>query len=380
MTNMDQHLPSTDCHRLRVELGERSYPILIGTNLCDAFSSHFEAVLTGNRHAIVVYDRQVATVADSICRQLRCDDRRISRIEVASGEQSKSVESLQRIWRQMLHERTDRGSAVVAVGGGVIGDLAGFAAASFARGIPLVQVPTTLLSQVDSSVGGKTGINLPEAKNIVGAFWQPSLVVIDTKTLETLPRREYISGLAEVVKYGVILLPELFEFLEQNVEAVLQREPQAVAHIILQSCLAKAQVVQEDERETGGLRAILNYGHTFAHAIEATAGYGRWLHGEAVAIGMHMAAHLARQLGRVDEPWIQRQARLLGLLHLPFLLPEADGEVLWRAMQHDKKTLHAVLRFVLPCSRLGKVELVSGIDQQQVTTAIRHASQDTLKL
>jgi 3-dehydroquinate synthase len=372
----EQNEYASHVHELRVELAERSYPILIGAGLCDEFARHFQNRCANNRHAIIVYDQQIAALAQSIGRQLEGSDRRVSLIDVPSGEQSKSVDSLQSLWQRMLHERTDRGSVVVAVGGGVIGDLAGFAAASYARGIPLVQVPTTLLSQVDSSVGGKTGINLPAAKNIVGAFWQPSLVVIDTQTLQTLPDREYISGLAEVVKYGVILLPELFEFLEQNAEQVLERKPQALAYIVRQSCLAKAQVVQEDERETGGRRAILNYGHTFAHAIEATAGYGRWLHGEAVAMGMHMAAHLARLLGRVDEAWVGRQAQLLKRLRLPWLLPDADEPTLWAAMQHDKKVMHAALRFVLPIGNLGKVELVSGISQQQVYQAIRSASQE----
>jgi 3-dehydroquinate synthase len=372
----EQNEYASHIHELRVELAERSYPILIGAGLCDEFARHFQSRFADNRHAIIVYDQQIAGLAQSIGRQLEGSDRRVSLMDVPSGEQSKSVDSLQSLWQRMLHQRTDRGSVVVAVGGGVIGDLAGFAAASYARGIPLVQVPTTLLSQVDSSVGGKTGINLPAAKNIVGAFWQPSLVVIDTQTLQTLPDREYISGLAEVVKYGVILLPELFEFLEQTAEQVLERKPQAMAHIVRQSCLAKAQVVQEDERETGGRRAMLNYGHTFAHAIEATEGYGRWLHGEAVAMGMHMAAHLARQLGRVDEAWVGRQAQLLKRLRLPWLLPDADGPTLWAAMQHDKKVMHAALRFVLPIGKLGKVELVSGISQQQVYQAIRAASQD----
>ena len=362
-------------HRLRVELAERSYSILVGENLCSEFAEHFGSVLADNRHAILIADQQVGHIAKKIRVQLEGTGRRVSWIEIPSGEQSKSVQCLQMIWQEMLKFRTDRGSVVVAVGGGVIGDLAGFAAASFARGIPLVQVPTTLLSQVDSSVGGKTGINLPEAKNCVGAFWQPSLVVIDTQTLTTLPQREYISGLAEVVKYGVILLPELFDYLETNADRIVRRDSQVLAHIILQSCLAKAKVVQEDERETSGRRAILNYGHTFAHAIEATAGYGRWLHGEAVAIGMHSAAHLARLLGRVDKQWVARQADLLGRLGLPTTLPNADGQSLWQAMQHDKKVLNASLRFVLPSRCVGNVELVSGITQEQVISAIGLANQ-----
>lgn len=374
-TQPQQLHPANDFHHLRVELAERSYSIVIGQGLCGAFADHFGSVLGESRHAIIIADQQVSHIAQQIREQLEATGRRVSWIAIPSGELSKCVECLQMIWQEMLTARTDRGSVVVAVGGGVIGDLAGFAAATFARGIPLVQVPTTLLSQVDSSVGGKTGINLPEAKNIVGAFWQPSLVVIDLQTLNTLPRREYISGLAEVVKYGVILLSDLFVYLEQNADSILQRNPQTLAHILAQSCMAKAQVVQEDERETSGRRAILNYGHTFAHAIEATAGYGRWLHGEAVAIGMHNAAQLARLLGRVDQPWVVRQANLLERLGLPTTLPDADGPVLWEAMQHDKKVLHSSLRFVLPTHQLGRVELVSGVTQEQVIEAIGLANQ-----
>lgn len=359
---------------LRVELRERSYDILIGENLCSQFEKYFDSALNDCRHAVIVVDQNVDHLGEIIGEQLIHAGRRVSQIEVPSGEQSKSVESLQKIWQQMLKERTDRGSAVVAIGGGVVGDLAGFAAASYARGLCLVQVPTTLLSQVDSSVGGKTGINLPEAKNIVGAFWQPRLVVIDTLTLNSLPYREFVSGLAEVVKYGVILLPELFAYLEQNVSSIRERDSDTLAHIVRQSCWAKAQVVQEDERETSGRRAILNYGHTFAHAIEATAGYGRWLHGEAVSIGMNCAAHLAQILGRVDHHWVARQASLLQRLELPVTVTEANSELLWQAMQHDKKVVNSTLRFVLPSAEFGKVELVSGVTRDQAIEAIQRAS------
>ncbi len=293
-------------------------------------------------------------------------------IDVPSGESSKCISSIERLWCRMLADHTDRGSVVLAVGGGVVGDLAGFAAAGFARGIPLVQIPTTLLSQVDSSVGGKTGINLPGAKNIVGAFWQPSLVVVDTQSLATLPAREYVSGLAEVVKYGVILLPEFLAYLEQNVAAILSKQPAALSHIIAESCRAKAAVVQQDERETTGLRAILNYGHTFAHALESVCGYGTLFHGEAVSIGMHMAANLAQLMGRVDEDFVRRQQTLLEQLQLPTKSPHADPEELWLAMQHDKKVEHGALRFILP-SRIGHVELVPGVAKGLATAAIQAA-------
>lgn len=352
-----------------VELAERSYNIHIGESLATQLPPWLEHCLPKCRHAVLLVDANVEHIASVVTNTLTHAGFRLTHIGVPSGEGSKSLGVLERIWESMLHDHTDRGSAVVAIGGGVVGDLAGFAAASFARGLPLVQIPTTLLSQVDSSVGGKTGINLPGAKNIVGAFWQPSLVVIDTQSLKSLPRREFVSGLAEVVKYGMILLPELFEYLEQNAPAILTQDPAAIAHIVAQSCLAKAEVVRQDERETTGLRAILNYGHTFAHALETTSGYGTLLHGEAVAIGMHMAACLSEQLGRIDAGLVARQQRLLKLLELPTSFDAYDPDALWQAMQHDKKVEHGKLRFILP-DRMGHVELVAGIAHEQVVAAL----------
>jgi 3-dehydroquinate synthase len=359
---------------LRVELVERSYSIHIGHGILSDIAPYVVELFPHCQHVVVIHDQNISPIAQAVGRNLLAhSDRRVTAISVPSGEASKSVQDLQNIWNQMLAARTDRGSVVIAIGGGVVGDLAGFAAATYARGLPLIQIPTTLLSQVDSSVGGKTGINLPEAKNMVGAFWQPSLVVIDIETLDTLPRREYISGLAEVVKYGVILLPDLFMELEIHSGQILNRQPDRLIHLICESCRAKAMVVQDDERELTGRRAILNYGHTFAHAIEATQGYGRWYHGEAVAIGMNMAAHLALILGRVDQSFPARQSQLLQTLQLPVRLPSVDAELLWNAMQSDKKTHHGLLRFVLPTRELGQVELVSGISRQQAIDAIRMA-------
>ncbi len=352
-----------------VELAERSYQIHIGGNIGARLPQWVSQCLPKCRHAVLMFDSHVPDLAAIVAQTLTAAGFRLTHIEIPSGEQSKSLSMLGSLWEQMLADHTDRGSMVVAVGGGVVGDLAGFAAASFARGLPLVQIPTTLLSQVDSSVGGKTGVNLPGAKNIVGAFWQPSLVVIDTLSLATLPRREFVSGLAEVVKYGMILLPDLFDYLERNAADILAQDPAAIAHIVAQSCMAKADVVKRDERETTGLRAILNYGHTFAHALETVSGYGRLLHGEAVAIGMHMAARLAVQLGRIDAKLALRQQRLLELLELPTHFADADPHELWQAMQHDKKVEHGRLRFILP-DRLGHVELVAGITQQQAIAAM----------
>ena len=357
-----------------IDLGQRSYTIHIGKGNLAQFSRLIEMVQKTAAHAVVVSDAKVETLAGRISEQLEGAGWRVTALSVPAGEPSKSVEQLQSLWQAMLEEHTDRGSIVVAVGGGVVGDLAGFAASSFARGVRLVQIPTTLLSQVDSSVGGKTGINLPGAKNIVGAFWQPSLVVIDSATLDTLPAREFASGLAEVAKYGVILLPDLFAYLETNAQSILAKQPDALARIIADSCRAKAQVVMEDERETSGRRAILNYGHTFAHALESSAGYGTLLHGEAVAIGMHMAACLALRLGRIDQDLVERQARLLTALQLPVSYPSADPDELWDLMQRDKKVEHGKLRFVLP-SRLGHVELVSGVAREDALKAIEDSRQ-----
>lgn len=369
MTHSPAHTPTIT---VPVELAERSYHIHIGANIVTRLPEWVSQCLPRCRHAVLIVDSQIPLLAATVAETLTAADFRVTLIEIPSGEQSKSLEMLGSLWDQMLAAHTDRGSMVVAVGGGVVGDLAGFAAASFARGLPLIQIPTTLLSQVDSSVGGKTGVNLPGAKNIVGAFWQPSLVVIDTQSLATLPRREFVSGLAEVVKYGMILLPDLYEYLEGNAANILSKDPTAIAHIVAQSCRAKADVVKQDERETTGLRAILNYGHTFAHALETVSGYGRLLHGEAVAIGMHMAARLAVQLGRIDANLALRQQRLLELLELPTHFADADPHELWQAMQHDKKVEHGRLRFILP-DRLGHVELVAGITQQQAIDAMRPA-------
>lgn len=362
-----------------VELAERRYPIHIGLGTLGRLPSRVRELFQENRHAVFIYDENIKPIVDSLLSDFAKEEFRSTLLPVASGEKSKSVSVLDALWQQMLEEHADRGSVVIAVGGGVVGDLAGFAAATFARGLPLIQVPTTLLSQVDSSVGGKTAINLPGAKNIVGAFWQPSLVAIDIETLSTLPEREFLSGLGEVVKYGMILLPELLQFLEQNTDAILARDAKALTHIISESCRAKAMVVTEDERETSGRRAILNYGHTFAHAIESLVGYGVLLHGEAVAIGMHLAAKLAERLGRIDSQLVERQATLLERLHLPLALPAThqnkslpplSAEDFWRVMKRDKKVEHGQLRFILP-SRLGHVELVRNVPEAEVSELLR---------
>jgi 3-dehydroquinate synthase len=271
---------------------------------------------------------------------------------------------LTRIWEFLLREKTDRASVMIAIGGGVIGDLAGFAAASYTRGIRFIQVPTTLLAMVDSSVGGKTGINLPSAKNMIGAFWQPTSVVINTRMLDSLPDREFRSGLAEVVKYGVILDEEFFEYLESHAVAIGGRHPESLQHIIARSCQLKAEVVSKDEHETTGLRAILNYGHTFAHAIEADTKYGQLLHGEAVSIGMHLAAETALRRGMIDASSVERQSLLLQRLGLPIRFEGLKPMRLWELMQNDKKVENGKLAFILP-TKIGHVERTHNVTFQE---------------
>jgi 3-dehydroquinate synthase len=269
----------------------------------------------------------------------------------------------------MLEEGSDRKSTVVAVGGGVVGDLAGFIAATFARGLDFVQVPTTLLAQVDSSVGGKVGINLPGAKNMVGCFWQPRGVLIDVDVLQSLPEREFSAGMAEVVKYGVIQDAEFFGFLERHVDAINARDAAVLTQIVERCCRLKADVVEQDERELTGVRAILNYGHTFCHALEAATGYETLLHGEGVAIGMLCASRLAERLGRIDATLTKRQKDLLESFGLPTALPEVSHEELIELMYHDKKVERGKLRFVLP-SRLGHVEVVRDVSSDDIRTAL----------
>ncbi|ADB15750.1 3-dehydroquinate synthase [Pirellula staleyi DSM 6068] len=350
---------------VRVALSERSYDIHIGAGNLASIGTLVQAQLKPV-HAVLIADARLAATHAATCEaSLAATGMRVTTLLVPSGEKSKSVEQSARLWNEMLAAKTDRRSVVVAVGGGVIGDLAGFVAATFGRGLPFVQVPTTLLAQVDSSVGGKVGINLPAAKNMVGAFWQPRLVLIDTAVLHTLPEREYLSGLAEVVKYGVILDAPFFAALEQSAAALLARDTVALTAAIKRSCELKADVVRQDEREETGLRAVLNYGHTFAHAIETVAGYEALLHGEAVSIGMVQAARLATLLGRIDEAFCVRQKRLLDALQLPTVSPPLAADDLVAAMQRDKKVERGLLRFVLP-TKLGHVELVGGVEEALV--------------
>jgi 3-dehydroquinate synthase len=359
----------SEIHTVQVNLSERSYAIEIGSgNLSQVGQT--VAALGNFTHAVVITDTNVEPLHGKKCAERLAEAiDNVDLLIVEAGESSKSVVMAERLWQEMLRLGADRKTLVVAAGGGVVGDLAGFIAATFARGLSFVQIPTTLLAQVDSSVGGKVGVNLPGAKNMVGAFWQPLAVVIDTGVLDTLPPREYRAGLAEVVKYGVILDAEFFEYLQRHQEALNRRQADVLRHVIARCCRLKADVVENDERETGQLRAVLNYGHTFGHAIEAETGYGEILHGEAVSIGMICASRLAERLGRIDSELTRRQSDLLEALGLPVTLPHLDPEALLAAMRRDKKVAHGRLRFVLP-SRLGHVELVADVSETDVRATL----------
>ena len=341
---------------------DRSYAIHVGSGTLGQLGSLLAA--GGSRRAMVIADAAVVDPhATAVVTGLKQAGLETDLLTVPSGESSKSLAEAGRLWESLAQLGIDRQTVVIAVGGGVVGDLAGFVAAGFARGIPCWQVPTTLVAQVDSAIGGKTGINLTAGKNLVGAFWQPQGVLADIDTLATLPDREFTSGLAEVVKYGMILDAEFFAWLEDNATAIINREPPAIGHIVRRSAELKAHVVERDEREQTGLRACLNYGHTFAHAFETATGYGTLLHGEAVALGMVAAARLAYSLDRIDEAIADRQYRLLEQLCLPVVTDTLAGisdETLLAIMARDKKTLNGQLRFVLP-NRIGQVELVDGV-------------------
>ena len=353
---------------VNVQLGSRSYEIHIGTGMAGEFRAFAEAACPKSRRALVVADANTAPLAKDLAARLSHAEIKI----IPSGEGSKSATQLTDLWGWMAELATDRHTPIIAVGGGVIGDLAGFAAASFNRGIPLLMVPTTLLSMVDSSVGGKTGINLPQGKNLVGAFHQPRGVWIDTAVLNSLPDREYRSGLAEVVKYGVIMDAGFFAWLEHHADAILARDPASVAHIVARSCRLKADVVENDEREENGLRMILNYGHTFAHGFESVGGYGHWLHGEAVSAGMMCAARLAEWQGLIGPDLAVRQAKLLSRFGLP-LTPEPSWEIedLLKVMRRDKKNVGGKMRFILPTT-LGKVEAFDDIPESVVSEILSH--------
>jgi len=352
---------------LNLDLGARSYPIYIGADLLrqpELLTRHIAA-----RRVVVVSNE---TVAPLYLEKVRRGLEAFNPLDVIlpDGEQYKTLEVLNRIFDALLAARCDRKTTILALGGGVIGDMAGFAAACYQRGVPFIQVPTTLLAMVDSSVGGKTGVNHPLGKNMIGAFYQPRAVIIDTNTLNTLPDRELSAGIAEVIKYGLIRDPEFFDWLEANLDRLLQRDPETLSEAIYRSCRNKAEVVAADEHEAG-VRATLNLGHTFGHAIETGMGYGNWLHGEAVAAGMAMAADLSHRLGWLEESDVARIAKLIARARLPVAAPgKLSVQQFLDLMAVDKKVLGGKLRLVL-LRRLGEAVVTDDFPAAALDATLR---------
>jgi len=354
---------------LNVELGDRSYPIAIGRGLLDdtALLNRYIGG-AGSKVAIVTNTTVAPLYLDKIAGPLRAAGREVVPIILRDGEEYKTWESLNEVFDALLANKCDRKTTLVALGGGVIGDMTGFAAATYMRGVPFVQIPTTLLAQVDSSVGGKTGINHPLGKNMIGAFYQPRAVIADTATLDTLPARELSAGLAEVIKHGAILDAGFFDWIEANIAKLVARDHAALAHAIARSCEIKADVVARDERE-GGLRAVLNFGHTFGHAIEAGMGYGTWLHGEAVGCGMVMAADLSRRLGLIDDAAVERVRKLVEAAGLPVVAPDLGVDRWIELMEVDKKNEGGAIKFIL----------LKPLGSPSITNAPRDQLEATLK-
>jgi len=354
--------------KITVNLAERSYPILIGAEILGNLAKHLDEIGFPKRVALVsnpkVYDLFGQIVTDS----LRAAGYSVHEINVPDGEEYKTLQTLEQIYDELIRNNFDRGSGLIALGGGVIGDMVGFAAATFLRGIPFVQVPTTVLAQVDSSVGGKTAVNHPLGKNLIGAFYQPALVLIDVVTLETLEPREVAAGFAEVVKYGIIKDFDFFCWLEQHADALKKLERSALVEAVKRSCQIKADIVEVDEKE-GSIRAFLNFGHTFGHAVETLSGYNKWKHGEAVAIGMVVAATIAQQENLCRFEDVARIESLLLRFDLPVTPPGFPLEDYVAAMQRDKKVKEGTLSLVLN-QGIGTVQLRKVTDISNVFSSI----------
>ena len=353
---------------LNVDLGDRSYPIYIGRNLlnrADLVRCHIKG-----QQVMVVSNETVAPFYLSTVRGM-LTGLHYSEVILPDGEQYKSLDVLMRIYDQLLADKHNRSTTLIALGGGVIGDMTGYAAASYQRGVNFIQMPTTLLSQVDSSVGGKTGVNHPLGKNMIGAFHQPQCVIADTDTLTTLPAREFSAGIAEVIKYGLICDVEFYNWLKSHIDSLLAGDTKTLVEAIYRSCENKADVVANDEREAG-IRATLNLGHTFGHAIETAQGYGIWLHGEAVAAGMVLAADLSARMGWLSHDHVNDISQLLLQAKLPIKPPAMSCEQFLSLMSVDKKVMDGRLRLVL-LKRLGEAVVTSDIDREDVIATLTAA-------
>eukprot|EP00271_Cylindrocystis_brebissonii_P002584 TRINITY_DN13315_c0_g1_i1.p1 TRINITY_DN13315_c0_g1~~TRINITY_DN13315_c0_g1_i1.p1 ORF type:complete len:464 (-),score=77.10 TRINITY_DN13315_c0_g1_i1:727-2118(-) len=355
-----------------VDLGTRSYPIYIGQGILDE-GDLLRRHVKGNKVLIVTNETIAPIYLERTIAALTGGEKaiRVESVILPDGEQYKNMETLMMIFDKAMDTRQDRKSTFVALGGGVIGDMCGFAAATFVRGVNFIQIPTTMMSQVDSSVGGKTGVNHPKGKNMLGAFYQPECVLIDTETLNTLPDKELASGLAEVIKYGLIRDAEFFEWQEQNMDKLLARDVEATVYAIKRSCENKAEVVAADEKE-GGVRATLNLGHTFGHAIENGIGYGEWLHGEAVAAGMVMAADMSFRLGWIEKSLKERAFNLIQRTRLPTEPPPSVGIATFKSlMAVDKKVADGVLRLILLKGPLGKCVFTGEFDATKLEETLQ---------
>lgn len=356
--------------QLQVSLGERSYPIFIGRDLLGSQSLDWPAFVRGNQACVVSNDRVAPLYMHAVKQELA--GKRLSEVVLPDGEVHKSLAVVSTVFDRLLEDNHNRSTTLVALGGGVVGDMCGFAAACYQRGVDFVQLPTTLLAMVDSSVGGKTGVNHPLGKNMIGAFHQPACVVADLSLLDSLPDREYAAGVAEVIKYGLICDAPFFAWLEANIDALMDRDGDALAEAVYRSCENKAKVVAEDERE-GGRRAILNLGHTFGHAIETAEGYGQWLHGEAVAAGMSLAMALSVELDYLPAEVLQRGNALMLRAGLPIAPPSAmTVEQFLELMGRDKKVIDGRLRLVL-LKGLGEAVVSEEASAQQIGQVLRAA-------
>jgi len=353
--------------KLLVELGDRSYPIYIGSGLLnqpDLYTQHIKA-----KQVVVVTNETIAPLyLDTILKNLQRFD--VETVILPDGEQFKTLETVTHIFDKLLVSKFSRNATLIALGGGVIGDMGGFAAACYQRGISFLQIPTTLLAQVDSSVGGKTGVNHPLGKNMIGSFYQPECVIADTDVLDTLDDRQLSAGLAEIIKYGLIRDAEFFEWLENNINALLARDKQALSYAIERSCLNKAEIVAVDETETG-VRATLNLGHTFGHAIETGTGYGTYLHGEAVAIGTCQAADLSRKKGWLNDADVERIIQLFKQCKLPIYPPkEIDSDRFLELMAVDKKNVDGQIRLIL-LTKIGVATLPTDVDKMLLIQTLK---------
>lgn len=356
--------------QIQVDLGVRSYPIYIGQNLMSDGETLSRYLL--KKRILIVTNETVAPLYLKQIQETMASFGEVESVTLPDGEQFKDLAHLDTIFTALLQQNYGRDSVLVALGGGVIGDMTGFAAACYQRGIDFIQIPTTLLSQVDSSVGGKTAVNHPLGKNMIGAFYQPQIVLIDTLCLHTLPAREFAAGMAEVIKYGIMWDADFFQWLEDNVTALKTLDAEALVYAISRCCEIKADVVSQDETERG-VRALLNLGHTFGHAIEAEMGYGNWLHGEAVSAGTVLAAKTAKALGLIDESIVCRIIQLLQAFDLPVSAPESmDFDSFIQHMRRDKKVLGGQIRLVLPTA-IGRADVFSQVTESTLEQVIRCA-------